>query len=106
MTSTPSFMLSEIFDEKDPSVLQNEKVHAAITAHINHLILNDFEGLMNILYRIDVKEDKLKAMLRLHPDTEAAGIIATLIINRQIEKLNTPEMFFDYGDDIPEEERW
>ena len=69
-------------------LLSNEKF-SEITAYINHLINIDFPQLMQLLYRLDISEEKLKQILKEKPDENAGTIIATLIIDRQIKKLHT-----------------
>ena len=54
---------------------------------INHLIEHDVDKLLSLLYRIDVSEKKVRAILAAHPHQDAAPLIAELIIERQIQKL-------------------
>lgn len=49
---------------------------------INELIKNDFSQLVQLLYRIDVSEAKLKNVLHTHPNEDAAKIISSLIVER------------------------
>ncbi len=72
---------------------------------INELMQKDFPTLLNILYRIDVSEEKLKTLLRSEPQTDAAILIMGLIIERQKEKLNSKDINKNFGD-IPEDEKW
>lgn len=53
---------------------------------INHLILTDFPRLVQILYRVDVDEDRLKKMLQQYVHDDAGYIIAQLIIERETQK--------------------
>lgn len=73
---------------------------------INQLLVNNFDRLVSVLYRLDVSEKKLKGLLQQHPDTDAAEIIANLIVERQQQKIKTREQFKPTGNDIDEEERW
>lgn len=72
---------------------------------INNLIENDFPGLVQILYRMDISESRLKQMLVDHEGRDAALIIAHLLIEREGQKLESREKFKQSGD-IPEEEKW
>jgi hypothetical protein len=45
---------------------------------INDLIKNDFSKLVQLLYRIDVSEAKLKYILQAHPNEDAGKLIAAL----------------------------
>jgi hypothetical protein len=49
---------------------------------INELIKNDFSKLVQILYRIDVSEAKLKNILNSHPNEDAGKLIAQVILDR------------------------
>lgn len=46
-----------------------------------------------MLYTIDVNEAKLKAMLREYQGTDAALLIAQLVVDRQKQKQKTRDMF-------------
>ncbi len=76
-----------------------------LTAYINHLINTNFEKLVNILYRIDVNENKLKDLLSHCHDENAATIIAKAIIQRQIEKIKFREQF-GTTEKNSDEEKW
>ncbi len=53
-----------------------------------NLLLNNTAYLYQVLYRIDVKEEKVKESFLDSPLVEvAAERITTLIVNRQIEKI-------------------
>jgi len=73
---------------------------------INEMILKDFERLVNLLYRIDVNEKKLKSILSQQTNTEAGKIIAALIIERQSEKIKSRESTFKKESGISDEEKW
>ncbi len=70
-----------------------EKIHTQLAAYLNELVKNDFDKLLAWLYRIDVYEEKLKVLLQQHPQEDAGNIMATLIIERQLEKIKTREQF-------------
>ncbi len=53
-----------------------------LIAYINDCINHDFNKLVQLLYRIDVSEQKLKTILQSHPNEDAAKLIATVIIER------------------------
>lgn len=77
-----------------------------LAAYINDLINHDFSYLVQLLYRLDVSEQKLKTMLQETAGTDAAWQIADSIISRQIEKINTRRRFSTNRDDIPDEDKW
>jgi hypothetical protein len=82
------------------------EIHAQLSAYINKLIKNDFDKLIVYLYRIDVNEEKLKSLLQQNPDEDAGNIIATLIIERQQQKIKSRQQFNQRGNDFEEEEKW
>jgi hypothetical protein len=73
---------------------------------ITHLIQNDFQKLVSILYRIDVNERKLKYLLQENVGEDAAFIIADLIIERQLEKIKSRRQHSQRDDTISDEEKW
>jgi hypothetical protein len=88
-----------------PEKISAEELHQRLTGHINHLINHDFEKLVFYLYRIDVNESKMKKLLDQREGENAAGLIADLIIERQLEKIKSRKESKQKGD-IPEDEKW
>ena len=84
----------------------DDNAHKKLYAIINELLTNDFEKLVYILYRFDVSEEKLKKLLQQKPETDAAQIIADLLIERQLQKIKTRQQFSGQVDNINEEEKW
>lgn len=89
---------------KTEAVLNETAFRQRLTDYINHLIINDFSALVNLLYRIDVHESKLKYLLNEHSNEDAASIISALMIERQLEKIKSRATFRQSADDG--EERW
>lgn len=75
-----------------------------LAAYINALIASDFEKLVNLLYRLDVSEKKLRSLLS--SATDAGLLIADLIIERQLQKLQTRKQFNMRTEDIPDADKW
>lgn len=75
---------------------------------INSLLIEDFDRLISILYRMDVSEQKLKQLLKENATEDAAGIIADLMIERQAEKIKSRQQYRQQnrGSDIDENEKW
>jgi hypothetical protein len=73
--------------------VQRQELKDQLIFYVNHLLLHDFNKLVQILYRVDVSEKKLKGLLQENPQTDAALIIADLLIKRQEEKVKTREAF-------------
>jgi hypothetical protein len=53
-----------------------------LVAYLNEFINQDFSKVVQLLYRIDVSEVKLKKVLQERPNEDAANLIADLIIER------------------------
>jgi hypothetical protein len=60
---------------------------------INELIKNDFSKLVQILYRIDVSEAKLKNILSLNPNEDAGKLIAIVVLERLAATKKARESF-------------
>jgi hypothetical protein len=79
---------------------------STFTQQINELIEEDFPKLVFILYRLDVSEVKLKQLLKDYPNLNAGKVIAELIIERQLQKINTREIFHQDNTEIDENDKW
>ena len=86
--------------------LKDEMLFKGLSQYINQLILTNFERLVQLLYRIDVSEEKLKYLLHHYRDQNAGDIIARLIIDRQLQKLQFKKEMEEKQDEICDEERW
>ena len=60
---------------------------------INDLIKEDFSKLVQLLYRIDVSEAKLKNVLKEHPNEDAGKLIAQVVIERLAATKKARESF-------------
>jgi len=87
--------------------LSRDQIKERLTEYINDLIDHNFNKLVNLLYKIDVSESRLKRLLDKTSGNNAGDIIAELIIERQIEKIKSREQFTsrDPGR-IDESEKW
>ncbi|MGQ0738936.1 MAG: hypothetical protein ACT4OJ_07760 [Bacteroidota bacterium] len=88
-----------------PATASQEEFKQHLAAHINHLINHDFEKLIWYLYRIDVDENKMRDLLEKEEGENAAGLIADLIIERQLQKIKSREQTKN-DSDIPGDEKW
>lgn len=89
-----------------PVQISMEEIQEKLSAHINRLIQGNFEQLVNLLYRIDVSEPKIKSLLQMQPGTNAGDIIANLIIERQLQKIQSRQQFKTNNGNFTEEEKW
>lgn len=89
-----------------PEKISVEELREKLSAHINRLIQHNFEQLVNLLYRIDVSEAKIKSLLQIQPGINAGDIIADLIIERQLQKIKSRQQFKTNNQTFDEEEKW
>lgn len=97
--------LSEVFAVSFNPEVNTGQLEAIMAERINYLLINDFPKLLQLLYRIDISESKLKSLISSNPGIDSGKIIANMIIERQLEKARLREHFkkTDTGDD---EEKW
>src|SRR5215211_73224 len=88
-----------------PQVITEENLLQRLSEFIDHLIQTNFQQLVLILYKVDVSENKLKQLLQQASGDNAATIIARLIIEREIEKIKSRNLF-SHKNDICDEEEW
>jgi hypothetical protein len=97
-------VLDQVIACNDITILNDDLLILQLADYINQLILTNFERLVQLLYRIDVSEAKLKYLLKENPAEDAGRIIALLIIERQIQKIKfKKEMSENERDDGGEE---
>ena len=101
----PALLTSELGIELSPGISMDE-LKQKLSSHINYLIQKDFNQLLSILYRIDVHENKLKALLHDNSETDASMIIADSIIERQLQKLKSRKEQTPRDNNIDENEKW
>ncbi len=89
-----------------PVEISFSELEIQLAEYVNRLILTDFEKLVSLLYRIDVPEQKLKSLLQEFATEDAGKIIASLIIERQLQKIKARKEFTKKDDQFDEEEKW
>ena len=94
----------DLFND-DLSPEKRDSLYLTLKEEVNRLINEDFNKLVQILYRIDVPEKKLRQVLSDNPSTDAADIIAKMIMERQMEKARL-RAAFKTNRDIPDDEKW
>lgn len=71
-----------------------EELKEKLAKHLDHLLTNDYNKLLAILYRIDISQEKAVAALSENAEEESAGqTLARLIIERQLEKVITRKQY-------------
>ena len=78
----------------DINILALEKLSTPdLETLMNELIKNDFSKLVQLLYRIDVSEAKLKNILQANPNEDAGKLIALIVIERLAATKKARESF-------------
>jgi hypothetical protein len=90
----------------DEQIVLSPEWYGQLKATVDELIVHDFPRLVQILYQLDVPEQKLKVMLQQHPAADAADIITKLMIERQIQKIEFRKQFAGNNQKYTDEERW
>lgn len=72
-----------------PDNISMSELQLYLTQYFSRLIKDDFQRLISILYKIDVDENKLKTILREQKGQDTSDIIAKLVIERQLKKIET-----------------
>ena len=99
-------MLEEVSKELELTVKYHSITKQELIEKINDLINTDFQKLVSILYRMDVSEKKLNQLLNENAGTNAALIIADLMIERQAEKIRSRQQFNKRDENISDDEKW
>lgn len=108
MTPINTDLIPEINSSLDLQLatsLSYDELHKKLSAEITHLINNDFEKLVYYLYRIDVNENRMRTLLEQRDGENAAELIADLIIERQLQKIESRKKFRN-EENIDENEKW
>lgn len=99
--------LNETFHLSIPVNSTRDQSVNLLADRINYLIINDFSTLVQLLYRIDVSEQKIKTLLKENQGSDAGKILAALIIERQMQKIRSRQQTGrDDKNNIDETERW
>jgi hypothetical protein len=69
--------------------LMENDLETQLAEKINALIQRDFGALVQLLYRVDVPEQKLRRMLDENNGEDAGRLIARLIMERQWQKIES-----------------
>ena len=97
--------IENFLQEQTLETLAVESPYERLRMLVADLIDHDFNGLVNLLYRVDVPEAELKANLGKNAE-DTAGIISQMLIRRQLQKLQARQMFAAKPPSNSAEERW
>jgi hypothetical protein len=78
-------------EEENSVVFSNnlEELKSKLEKIIAYLLDNEFERLLNAMYRLDINEDKFKEALAFNGSQDISSRITELIIEREIQKVKT-----------------
>ena len=93
------------FGVEIPNGSSREEMLSKLSANINLLINTNFDRLISLLYRLDISELRLKKELEEKPGNDAGDIIAGMIVERELQKLQSRQSF-RRDNNIAEEDRW
>ena len=99
-------IINDVLSASEELMVKDKKLFTDLSAYLNELIVHDFERLIFLLYRIDVDEKKIKTLLQQEAGTNAGETIATLIIERQLQKIKSRQQNRRDKNDITDEESW
>ena len=97
--------LDDTMELRLPDTVSYEQLEELLAQRVETLISHYFEHFVFLLYRIDVPENQIRIILDNDAGAGAYHKIAALLIERQLQKIKSREM---YKTDPPEneEERW
>jgi hypothetical protein len=72
-----------------PETVTMDALETLLAERINVMINKDFSELVQLLYRIDVDESRLRLVLRDNQGSDSGLLIARLILERQWQKILT-----------------
>lgn len=85
--------LNEQYNLQLPATDNLTLLQAALANRINQLIVHDFNQLVTLLYRIDIAEKKLQKTLQEHREEDAGMLIAGIVIERQLQKIQSRQQY-------------
>jgi len=89
-----------------PNSASLDDLKVILASKFNELINSDFNHLVQLLYRIDVSETKLKQVLEQNEGRDTAGLLADLVIERQLEKIRSRQQYGKRDENISDDEKW
>lgn len=86
-------------DEEEFSIneteLTLESLLQRLTKLVSYLLERDFGKLLQVLYRIDISEERLKAALASN-EGEPATVISRMILEREMQKVATRKKYSSF----------
>lgn len=95
-----------LFEANSIEQVPNEETKKRLMDLINELIQKDFNALVQLLYRIDVDEKKIRVYLKENKNQDSASVLADLIIDRQQQKIKSRQEFQTKNKKDDNDEKW
>ncbi|WP_316841198.1 hypothetical protein [Pedobacter gandavensis] len=86
-----SVIVSKDFEVEE--IWTEAEIRERLVQAFAYLLDNDISKMMNILYRADVDEEKLKSLLISNSELPSAEVIAEAYLRRQKEKIETRKKY-------------
>lgn len=84
-----------------------EELEQLLSERLEVLVERDFQQFVLLLYQVDVSEPKVKAILASEGYPDVYRSVARLIIDRQMEKIKSREIYKQPPESLTdEEEKW
>ena len=81
---------------KEYETLGREELQTRLSLYIEVLLNTNFEKLCNMIYRHDVEESKFNMALQAEQVQEQAARIADLVIDRELQKVESRKAYRKY----------
>ncbi len=98
--------LELMLQQRDEMVWASPEWFAALENAIAYLLANNFQQLVQILYRIDVSETKMKEQLANHQGVRTETIVAQMIVDRMLQSLQSRKNQPPQHKPVDDEEKW
>lgn len=89
-----------------PTNLSQQALEAILAQYVQQLMDTNFNALVQLLYRVDVPEDRLQKLLLTDPQTDAAIHISHLMVQRQLQKIESRKAWRTDNPKPPPNEAW
>lgn len=89
LLSSAARQLQRVFEADHLQATDEEELHRHVARMVQHLLRQNLNHLLHILYRIDVEEQQVKQAMLAESEEAVAGNIARLIIKRELQKAQT-----------------
>ena len=88
-----------------PGAATLDDLKRLLAQKLNELIESDFSQLVQLLYKIDIDEARLRSLLKQNAGNDTGYLLAELIIERQFQKIKS-RLENKQDENINEDEKW